>query len=78
MAKTYKKKLRSYEEMRGDLAAERALNRSMRKRLSDLRHELRSVRAKHNDLVHIVAVYRGGSLLFSDGGSHGNGPDVHG
>lgn len=61
MAMTYKKKLKSYEDMRGDLAAERALNRAIRKRLSDIRHELRSTRARLNDLVHIVAVSRGGS-----------------
>jgi len=78
MAKTYKKKLRSYEEMRGDLAAEKALNRAIRKRLSDLRHELRSVKAKHNDLVHIIAVSRGGSIEHSDGGPYGDSATVHG
>tara|TARA_R110000868_G_C10774487_1_gene754984 strand:+ start:607 stop:843 length:237 start_codon:yes stop_codon:yes gene_type:complete len=67
MAKTYKKKLKSYEDMRGDLAAERALNREMRKRLSGIRHELRSAKARLNDLAHFVAVSRGGSIQRSNG-----------
>jgi len=77
MARTYKKKLKSYEDMRGDLAAERALNRAIRKRLSDMRQELRSTRARLNDLVHIVAVSRGGSLFGSDSVDVSSSPDVH-
>ena len=66
MARTYKKKLKAYEDLRGDLVAERVLNREMRKRLSSMRHELRSAKARLNDLVHFIAVSRGGS---SDCGS---------
>lgn len=56
MARTYKKKVRAYEDLRGDLVAERVLNREMKKRLASLRHELRSAKARLNDLVHFAAV----------------------
>ncbi len=50
------KHLPSYEDMRGALVAERALNREMRKRLRDMRAELRATRARANDYAHLLSV----------------------
>ena len=61
MPRPYKRKIPTIEQMRFELASERALNREMRKRLSSMRHELRSAKARLNDLVHFVAVARGSS-----------------
>lgn len=48
-------------QLKCELASERALNRAMRERLFNMRHELRSAKARLNDLVHFIAVSRGGS-----------------
>lgn len=56
MARPYKAKLKAYEDLRGALVAERALNIAMLKRLRSMRFELRSVKARANDYAHLLAV----------------------
>ena len=43
-------------QLKCELASERALNRAMRERLFNMRHELRSVKARANDYAHLLAV----------------------
>ena len=85
MRKRYKRHLKTYEEMRCDLASERALNREMRHRLRDMRAELRSAKARANDLAHLLAVsglrnpFMGGSARVSGhGAASGSGMEGHG
>jgi hypothetical protein len=56
MAETYAKPRRVTEALRGQLVEYRVRDRELRQRNTQLRWELRSVKARLNDLLHIASV----------------------
>ena len=69
MRRKYKRHLKSYDDLRGDLAAANAEIRRLKQIGKDLKYELRSARAKVNDYVHFLAVNGHGRPDFDGSGS---------
>lgn len=72
MRRKYKRHLKTYDDMRGDLAAANAEIRKLKRQRLDLKYELRSARARVSDYVHFLAVHGLGRPDLDGSGSDAN------
>jgi hypothetical protein len=56
MARTYRKPAKATEALRSQLVEYRVRCREHRRRNTEMRYELRSVKARLNDLIHIASL----------------------